>query len=126
MRDGPVKKEFNIIELTEANFPREVLESRYPVLVEIGAKWCGNCHIMGQIIQQLSVEYEGLIRIGFLDFDLHEQFSRKYGVTKIPFLLFFINGHLCDQIIGLVSKKEIETRLRALLQAKDYPDQPPT
>jgi thioredoxin 1 len=105
------------IKLTEANFRKVVLESREPILVEIGADWCGACHIMAPIIEKLAGEYEGQIKIGKLDIDTNETVARTYGVNELPLLLFFKDGKLLDHIIGTVSKKVLQTRIRTFLKA---------
>lgn len=101
--------------LTETNFRKEVLETSEVVLVEIGADWCGTCEIMAPIIERLAADYEGRIKFGRLDIDTNERLAGEYGVTELPFLLFFKEGQLVDHIIGVVSGKVLEERIKALL-----------
>lgn len=116
MREKALKKYKMHTILTDENFQKEVLENLEPVLVEIGADWCGTCHIMDPIIEKLAVDYKGQIKFGKLDIDTNERIAREYGVSELPFLLFFKNGQPVDHIIGAVSKKVLETRLKELLQ----------
>jgi thioredoxin 1 len=111
-----MKAELNIIRLTEENFRKTVLESSEPILVEIGADWCGSCHIMAPIIEKLAGEYQGQIKIGKLDIDTNETVARTYGVNELPLLLFFKDGKLLDHIIGTVSQKVLQTRIQAFLK----------
>jgi thioredoxin 1 len=104
-----------IITLTEQNFRREVLESPGPYLVEISAEWCGTSHIMAPVIEQLAAKYEGVIKFGNLDIDTQEEAAREFGVTTLPFLLLFKDGKLMDHLIGIISRKVLESRIKALL-----------
>jgi thioredoxin 1 len=104
-----------IITLTEANFWKKVLRSPVPFLVEIGAEWSGACDIVAPVLERLAIEYEGQIRFGRLDIDTNEQMAREFGVTELPFLLFFKDGKLVDHIIGMVSGTVLEEHIKTLL-----------
>jgi thioredoxin 1 len=110
-----MEKNANIITLTGKSFRRRVLESSLPFLVEIGAEWSGSCDIMAPLMERLAVEYEGLIHFGRLDIDANEEIAREFGVTELPFLLFFRDGKLVDFIIGTASRKVLEERIQNLL-----------
>lgn len=101
--------------LTDANFQREVLENPEPVLVEFGADWSGACHILAPILEQLRQEFNGQIKIASLDIETYEQVAAKYGIQDIPTLMFFKNGQVVDQIIGVVPKQVIAIKLRVLI-----------
>lgn len=103
------------ITLTDENFEIEVLGSAKPVLVEIGADWSGGCHIMSPILDELAFIYEEQIKFGKVDIQTNEKLANNYGVTDLPILLLFKNGDLRDHVIGTISKKELETRLKSLL-----------
>ena len=102
--------------ITEKNFNQIVLENPLPVLVEIEAEWSGICHIIAPILENLSSLYKGKAVIGKLNMETNEQLARRYGVTELPFFLFFKDGFLVDHIIGAVSKNELETKLQNLLK----------
>lgn len=101
--------------LTNTNFQKEVLENPQPVLVEFGADWCGACHMLAPILEQLREEFDGQIKIARLDVDACGQVVAEYSIRDIPILALFKNGQLVDQIIGVVPKQVIATKLRALL-----------
>ena len=102
--------------LTDANFRNEVLEYAKPVLVEFGADWCGACHMLAPILVQLHEEFNGQIKIAWLDIEACERVARMYGIRDIPTLVFFKNGQIVDQIVGVVPRQVIATKLRALLR----------
>jgi thioredoxin 1 len=103
------------IQLSNANFQAEVIDSTVPVLVDFWAEWCGPCKAIGPLIEQLSEEVSGQAKVGKLNVDEARDLSVKYGVRSIPFLLFFKNGEVKDQIVGAnVTKDQLKARLLAL------------
>ncbi len=102
--------------LTDTNFQKEVLESQLPVLVEFGADWCGTCHILAPMIEELMVEYEGKFKVGKIDVDQNKSITRGYGIMELPTLLFLNQGQVVDHIIGAVPKSVLAEKLRAVLE----------
>ena len=113
-----MKEKMNYITLTDANFEKEMLESKQPILVQISADWSGACHIMAPIIEQLSADYKGQIKVGKLDIDANERVAKEYSVRDLPILLFFKDGQLVDHNIGVVPKEVIAVKVKALLQTE--------
>ena len=103
------------IHLSNANFQAEVIDSTVPVLVDFWAEWCAPCKAIGPLIEQLSEEVSGQAKVGKLNVEEARDLSVKYGVRSIPFLLFFKNGEVKDQIVGAnVTKDQLKARLLAL------------
>jgi thioredoxin 1 len=103
------------ITLTDANFQQEVLESKIPVLVDFWATWCGPCRMLGPIIDELTEEYAGKVKVGKINTEEHTELAGQYGIISIPTLLVFQNGKPVDQIIGAVPKNAISKKLDAVL-----------
>lgn len=104
------------IALTEENFDAEVLEESGPVLVIFSAEWCGSCHMMAPVIEELASDYEGQINVGKLDIDHNPGVTARYGIRSTPTLLFFRNGQLVDHVVGVVPKRVLAEKIHALLQ----------
>jgi thioredoxin 1 len=101
--------------LTESNFQAEVIDSSVPVLVDFWAEWCGPCKAIGPIIDQLADDVAGQAKVGKVNVDNARELAVKYGVRSIPFLLFFQNGEVKDQIVGAnVTKDQLKAKLLAL------------
>jgi thioredoxin 1 len=101
--------------VTDSSFNEEVLESTGPVMVDLWADWCGPCHIIAPVIEELAREYQGRVKVGKLDIDANPETATKYGIRSIPAVLFLKNGEIVDQVIGAVPKKELVDKLDSLL-----------
>jgi thioredoxin 1 len=103
------------LQFTDANFQSEVIDSDKPVLVDFWAEWCGPCKMIGPIIDQLAADLDGQAKVGKVNVDEARELAVKYGVRSIPFLLFFKNGEIKDQIVGAnVTKDQLKAKLLAL------------
>jgi thioredoxin 1 len=101
----------NIINLTQENFPKEVLQSTTPVLVDFWAQWCNPCRALIPILDELAEEYDGRIKIGKVNTDDQQNLAVEYGISAIPTLLLFHNGQVVDQVRGLRSKRDLKETL---------------
>lgn len=104
-----------VTHLKDAEFDEAVLKSDVPVLVDFWAPWCGPCHIIAPIVEQLADDYEGKVKVSKLNVDENPQTAAKYGIRSIPTLLVFKDGKVLDQVIGAVSKDELVRRLSGAL-----------
>jgi len=96
------------IELNDANFDSEVINSTVPVLVDIWAEWCGPCRMLAPTIDQLAIEYSGKAKVGKLDADSNRDTVMKFGVSALPTILVFKNGQVVHKFVGLRQKSEFK------------------
>ena len=97
-----------IIEVSDANFESEVVNSDVPVLVDFWAPWCGPCRAIAPMVEEISASYAGKIKVGKMNVDENQSTTMKFGIRSIPTLIMFKGGEAVDQIIGAVPKSEIE------------------
>lgn len=101
--------------LTEENFEAEVINSGKAVLVDFWAEWCGPCKMISPLIDELAAELGDAAVVGKVEVDNAQALAAKYGVRSIPFLLFFKDGEVKDQIVGAnVTKESLKEKLLAL------------
>lgn len=105
----------NEIVVSDANFEQEVLKAQQVVLVDFWASWCGPCQMLSPIVKEIAAEFDGKAKICTLNTDENEHTASQYRISAIPTLLFFKNGQVVDQSIGLVNKKAIQDKLNKLL-----------
>jgi thioredoxin 1 len=103
-----------VMTVDESNFDREVTKSDTTVLVDFWAPWCGPCKMIAPVLDEIAKEKAGAVKVAKVNIDDNQSLSVKYNVRAIPALLFFKDGQLRDQVIGMTSKKDLLTRLDAL------------
>ncbi len=103
------------VTLTDTNFREEVLENKQPVLVDFWTDWCGPCHIIAPIIDELAADFTGKAKIAKLNVDQNANVANDYGISSIPTLLFYKNGQVVDHVVGLAPKSEIANKLHQLI-----------
>ncbi len=96
-------------------FEDEVLNAGVPALVDFWAPWCGPCQMMGPTIDKLAGDYEGDAVIAKLNVDDAPDIASKYGVRSIPALLFFSDGEVVDQLVGVQSEDALREKLDSLI-----------
>ncbi|MEO0514332.1 MAG: thioredoxin [Planctomycetota bacterium] len=100
-----------VIELTDANFEAEVVNSEHPVLVDFWAEWCMPCRMLAPVIDELSQEYEGKVKVGKVDTDANRETSVKYGISAIPTIILFKGGEIHKKFVGVTPKPEFVAEL---------------
>jgi thioredoxin 1 len=91
----------NEIVITEANFETEVLDSTVPVLVDYWAAWCGPCRQLAPVIEPISAEQAGSLKVGKVNVDDEPHLTHHAGVPGIPFLMLYRDGRPVAQAVGL-------------------------
>ena len=104
------------VELNDGNFESEVLKSDLPVLIDFWAPWCGPCHMVGPIVEEIAKDYDGKLKVGKLNVDENSQTAGQYGIMSIPSLLFFKGGKVIDQIVGAVPKQHFIEKIDKIIK----------
>ncbi len=105
----------HVVEVSDATFEQEVLQSNIPVLVDFWAAWCGPCRMVAPVVEQLAEEYEGRVKVAKLNVDENRNTAAKYGIMSIPTLLVFKGGEVTQRLIGFRPKPELAKALDAAL-----------
>jgi len=104
-----------MVEITDANFQSEVLNSSVPALVDFWAVWCAPCRAIAPHVEALAKEYDGKVRVGKCDIDANPNVPSQYDVRSIPTLMVFKDGKVVGQIVGSAPRAKIEELIKKAL-----------
>ena len=96
----------SIIDVTDATFDVEVLESENPVIVDFWAPWCGPCRVVSPILEELNGEREDL-RVVKVNVDENQAIAARYEILSIPTMILFKNGEIAKKVIGALPKARL-------------------
>ena len=102
------------VHLDENEF-HEFLQEHPLVLVDFWAPWCGPCHMIAPVIEELAREYAGRVAFAKIDVDKNRRLAMKFGIMSIPTLILFKNGKPVDMIVGAQPKPAIEEMIKRYL-----------
>ena len=101
----------NTVAVTDATFKDQVLESSGPVLVDFWATWCGPCRAVAPVLEELSGQYDGKLKIVKLDTDANPQITARYGITSIPTMHVFKDGEIVKTLVCAMPKPKLVKEL---------------
>ena len=101
--------------INDSNFEEEVINSEIPVLVDFWASWCEPCKAMAPVIDELAEDFKGKVAFVKINVEENKKFAAKYKVRGLPNFLLFQGEETKGQIVGFVSKQEIEKIINEIL-----------
>ena len=96
------------LDVTDATFTDEVLNSEDTIMVDFWAEWCGPCKAVGPILDELARDYAGKLTVAKVDIDENPVTPNEYAVRGIPTMLLFRDGKLLDQKVGAMPKSALK------------------
>jgi thioredoxin 1 len=104
----------SIIDVTDATFQVEVLESEKPVVVDFWAPWCGPCRVVSPILEEINNERED-VRVVKVNVDENQKTASDYEILSIPTMILFKNGEIVKKVIGAYPKARLVAELEPAL-----------
>jgi thioredoxin 1 len=101
-----------ITELNDNNY-NQIIKDNQMVLVDVWAQWCGPCKMVSPIVDEISIDFQGKLKVGKLDADNNKETLSHLGIRNIPALLLYKNGEIVDKLIGAVSKQKLSDMINA-------------
>ena len=103
----------NIIDVNEIDFETKVLDesSNRLVVVDFWAPWCGPCRMVAPVVEEISKDFEGKIKVFKLNTDENPNVASQYGIRSIPTLMIFKGGQKVDTVVGAVPKATLSSTL---------------
>lgn len=105
----------NIFEITDDTFEDTVLNADTPVVVDFWAEWCGPCKMIAPILEEIADENVGKFAVGKVNVDDNRETAVKYGIRSIPTLLVFKDKEVAEQIVGALSKADLQAKILGAL-----------
>lgn len=103
------------VNVSDADFEKEVLKSSEPVMVDFWAEWCGPCKALSPIVEEVANEVAGKMKVVKVNIDENPSSPTKYGVRGIPTLMVFKGGELIDTKVGGMSKTQLNDWLKSVV-----------
>ena len=105
----------NTVDVTDATFSTDVLNSDKTVLVDFWAEWCGPCKMIAPALEEISDELAGQVTIAKMDIMENPEIPGQIGVQSIPLMVLFKNGQPVAQKLGAAPKSQLKGWIESVL-----------
>jgi thioredoxin 1 len=103
------------VQITDASFEQDVLQSDKLTLVDFWAEWCGPCKMMNPVIEKLATEYEGKVSITKMDIDVNPETPTNFSIRGIPTIVMFKGGKEVHRVVGAVTETKLREQIEVAL-----------
>ena len=93
-------------ELTVDNFDSKIKDKN--VIIDFYAVWCPPCKILANNLEDFEIVKPDNVEIFKVNIDEQLVVAKKYGVTKLPTLVYFKNGKPIKDYVGILSVEELQ------------------
>ena len=103
----------SVVRISGDNFENEVLSSKIPVLVDFYASWCTPCRMMKPLLEDLSDELIGEVKVAKVDVMAETELAGDFRILNVPTMKVFCNGEVTDTLIGATGKEQFLSILKS-------------
>ncbi|KAK2180538.1 hypothetical protein NP493_439g04066 [Ridgeia piscesae] len=82
----------DVIQLTQASFNNEVIQSQDLWLIEFYAPWCGHCQSLAPEWKKAATALKGIVKVGAVNMDEHSSVGQPYNVRGFPTIKIFASN----------------------------------
>lgn len=102
-----VKTESSVVEITQQNYKKEVLESNLPVILDAYTDWCPPCKAMAPILSELSNEMKGKFKFVKCNVEKQPEIAKELKIEAMPTFVYFKGGKIVDRHVGAMPKADM-------------------
>jgi thioredoxin 1 len=96
------------MQVSDASFEQDVLQSETPVLVDYWAPWCGPCKAVSPIVESAAEARASQLKVAQVNVDDNQEAAMRYGIRSIPTLMLFKGGESVATQVGAVSQTQLD------------------
>jgi thioredoxin 1 len=100
-----------VVPVSDESFEEEVIRASIPVVVDFWAEWCGPCHRVAPLVEEIALEYDGQLKVAKMDVERNPSIATRYGVRGIPTLILFKRGQPVERLVGYMPKPQLVARI---------------
>jgi thioredoxin len=99
------------MDVTQATWDSEVIQSDKAVLVDFWAEWCGPCHAVAPVLDKIAEERKDELKLVKVNIDQEQELMIRYGIQSIPAIILFRDGEPAAAAVGAQPKSALERQL---------------
>lgn len=103
------------VEISSEQFQHEVIDADLPVLVDFGATWCPPCQMLEPVLERISKEYEGRMKVIKINTDNSPDLAQRYQIRGVPTLMVFVNGANAKTMVGYRDFEKLKEEVELVL-----------
>ena len=112
----PLENLGKVIQVTDATFEQEVMQSGLPVLVDCWAPWCGPCRSMAPVFDALAQKYRARLKVVKVNVDENTGTGSRFSISSVPTLLLVKGGRVKETLLGALPREQVEVAIERLIR----------